>query len=126
MVIDLTLADVPLSCFNCDPARISGWMVIDLTLADVPSGQAPTDGILMKQLFLIAAIGGSVALVSAFFAPDQWRLPLLVLAGIAGLAMTVARAALNRALTSAQRLVEFLYEVIFWIALIGLIFFLTR
>ncbi len=82
----------------------------------------------MQNLFLIAALVAFVAGVSAFFASDQWRLPLLVLAGIAGLAMSVARAALDRALTRAQRLrlVEFLYEVMFWIAFIGLIFFLTR
>ncbi len=81
----------------------------------------------MKQIFLISVIiVGLVALVSAFFAPDQWRLPLLVLAGIAGLIMSIARVAGDRALTRAQQLVEFLYEAAFWIALIGLILFFAR
>ncbi len=80
----------------------------------------------MKILFLLAAIFALIALIGAqFVAADQWRLLLLVLGIICGPVMSLARIlAFDGTLTGSQRIVSILYEVTFWLVVIGLILFL--
>ncbi|MFQ3662308.1 MAG: hypothetical protein SNJ69_07925 [Chloroflexaceae bacterium] len=82
----------------------------------------------MKQLFLIAAIFALIALIGAnFVAADPWRLPLLLLAGICGLVLSLVRVlAFDRTLTRGQRIVSILYEATFWLVVIGLFLLFVR
>ncbi len=83
----------------------------------------------MKRIFAIAAIVAFVAMIGALvLAAGPWRLLLIGLAGISGLVMSLARViAFDTPSTRVQRTIAILYEVAFWLGLIGLaLFSLTR
>ncbi|MCJ2542023.1 hypothetical protein [Thermostichus vulcanus] len=80
-------------------------------------------GAAMRQLFLRAAICALIAIVGVHFVAADQRWLLLVLVGICGIVISLTRAAFDKTLSRAERIVFVLWDVIIFLILIGLILF---
>ncbi|GEM_PF-4328985 len=80
-----------------------------------------------KQLFLLAAIGGFIALVGAMTFPIlAWRRWFLLLVVIAGLVLTLTKSKFSRkgqehSVNRKWRMVALGYDVLLWLALMVLV-----